>query len=66
MDSEQNNNLGKYQTERKEGGKTVLVEEIINLSPFTLVATTSTANPKLSKELKNKLKQIKPFPDKYF
>ena len=66
VDSEQNNNLGKYQTERKEGGKTVPVEEIINLSPFTLVATTSTSNPKLSKKLKAKLKQVEPFPDKYF
>lgn len=63
VDPNQNTNLGKYQIERKPLGKK---EEIIDLSQFTLVATTSTTNPKLSKELRTKLKHIEPFLDKYF
>ena len=66
-DPSQNTNLGKCQVEKKDIlGKTVQVEEIIDLSQFTLVATTSTTNPQLSKELRTKLKHIEPFLDKYF
>jgi hypothetical protein len=53
VDPNQNTNLGKG-------------EETIDLSQFTLVATTSTTNPQLSKELRTKLKHIEPFLDKYF
>lgn len=53
VDPSQNTNLGK-------------VEEPIDLSQFTLVATTSTTNPQLAKELRDKLKHIEPFFDKYF
>jgi len=66
VDPNQNTNLGKFQVEKKILGKTVQVEEIIDLSQFTLVATTSTTNPQLSKELRTKLKHIEPFLDKYF
>ena len=62
VDPNQNTNLGKYQIERKPLGKK---EEIIDLSQFTLVATTSTTNPQLTKELRTKLKHIEPFFDKY-
>jgi hypothetical protein len=67
VDPKQNTNLGKFQVEKKDlFGKTMQVEETIDLSQFTLVATTSTTNPQLSKELRAKLKPIEPFFDKYF
>src|SRR6185437_4026779 len=61
VDPNQNTNLGKCQVE-----KILPVEETIDLSQFTLVATTSTSNPQFSKELRTKLKHIEPFFDKYF
>jgi len=67
VDPKQNTNLGKFQVEKKDlFGKTMQVEETIDLSQFTLVATTSTTNPQLTKELRTKLKHIEPFFDKYF
>jgi len=66
VDPNQNTNLGKFQVEKKILGKTTQAEETIDLSQFTLVATTSTTNPQLSKELRTKLKHIEPFLDKYF
>jgi len=66
VDPKQNTNLGKFQAEKKDlFGKTMQVEETIDLSQFTLVATTSTTNPQLTKELRTKLKHIEPFFDKY-
>jgi hypothetical protein len=65
VDPDQKNNLGKYYEEKKEKGKPEQIERTIDLSQFTLVATTSTANPKLPKELRAKLKHIEPFFDKY-
>jgi hypothetical protein len=38
----------------------------IDLSKFILVATISTANPQLSKEITGKLKHVQPFLDQYF
>ncbi|CAG8754387.1 7930_t:CDS:2, partial [Ambispora leptoticha] len=52
VDSSQNTNLGK-------------LENPIDLSQFTLVATTSTTRPKLSNELRNKLRHIEPFLEKH-
>jgi len=66
VDPSQNSNLGKFQVEIEFGGKTRQIESIIDLSQFTLVATTSTTNPQLPSELKSKLKQVEPFFDKYF
>jgi hypothetical protein len=65
VDPEQKNNLGKYHKEEKIEGKTERSERTIDLSQFTLVATTSTAHPKLPSELRTKLKHIKPFFDEY-
>ena len=50
-DPSQNTNLGKCQVEKIISGKTFPVEETIDLSQFTLVATTSTTNPQLPKKL---------------
>src|SRR5207237_797226 len=61
VDTEQKTNLGKYHKERKREGETEQVEKTIDLSQFTLVATTSTAHPQLSSELKNKLYHKEPF-----
>ncbi|CAG8846800.1 37479_t:CDS:2, partial [Gigaspora margarita] len=47
--------LGKYHQEMKRGNKTERVEKTIDLHQFTLVATTSTAKPQLSEELRTKL-----------
>jgi Holliday junction resolvasome RuvABC ATP-dependent DNA helicase subunit len=66
VDPNQNDNLGKYQVEVKSGEETKQIEVTIDLSQFTLVATTSTSNPQLSKELRDKLKNNEPFFDKYF
>jgi len=67
IDPSQNTNLGKCQVEKIYFGMTFpKVEETIDLSQFTLVATTSTINPQLTKELRTKLKHIEPFFDKYF
>ncbi|CAH1756443.1 806_t:CDS:2 [Entrophospora sp. SA101] len=41
-----------------------LKDELLKM--FTLVATTSTTNPQLPKELQAKLKHVEPFFDKYF
>ncbi|CFW92892.1 membrane protein of unknown function [endosymbiont DhMRE of Dentiscutata heterogama] len=70
IDPKQNTNLGKQQVERSFYflGKKIRinkVEEIIDLSQFTLVATTSVSNPKLSNKIKAELKPIEPFFDKY-
>ena len=65
-DPSQNTNLGKCQVEKIISGKTFPVEETIDLSQFTLVATTSTTSPQLTEELRTKLKHIEPFFDKYF
>ena len=66
VDPNQKSNLGEYYEEIKEEGKTKRIKMTIDLSQFTLVATTSTTNPQLSKELRAKLKPIEPFFDKYF
>jgi len=68
VDPNQNTNLGKCQVERFFFvlGKSKKVEEVINLSNFILVATTSTTSPQLTKELQDKLKHVEPFFDKYF
>jgi len=67
VDPNQNTNLGKCQVEKTYHGMNMgKVEETIDLSQFTLVATTSTTNPQLTKELRTKLKHIEPFFDKYF
>ena len=67
VDPNQNTNLGKCQVEKTHHGMNMgKVEETIDLSQFTLVATTSTTNPQLTKELRAKSKHIEPFFDKYF
>ncbi|CAG8786535.1 26550_t:CDS:2, partial [Racocetra persica] len=57
IDPKQNTNLGKQQVERsfyflEKKIRINKVEEIIDLSQFTLVATTSVSNPKLSNKIK--------------
>ena len=66
VDSKQNTDLGKYQVEVKSGKQTKNIEKTVDLSQFTLVATTSTTNPKLSPGLRAKLKHVEPFLDKHF
>ena len=66
VDPDQKSALGEYQQEIKKKNKTKSIKKTIDLSQFTLVATTSTTNPQLSKELRTKLKPIEPFFDKYF
>jgi len=65
VDPDQKNNLGKYYQEKKKGNKTEKIEKTIDLSQFILVATTSSTNPTLPNELRNKLKQYEPFLEKY-
>lgn len=55
--------LWKYEREERDGRKNMIIPV---LSEFTFITTTSTANPKLSKELRTKLKHIEPILDKYF
>lgn len=62
LDTTKNTNLGKYQ--KKIGS--VEIENIIDLSKFLLIATTSTSNPKISDNLRRKLNHVEPFLDKYF
>ena len=66
VDPDKKMDLGKYRKEIKEGNETKNIEKTIDLSQFILVATTSTSNPQLSKELQAKLKHVEPFFDKYF
>lgn len=66
VDPDKKMDLGKYWKEIKEGNETKNIEKTIDLSQFILVATTSTSNPQLSKELQAKLKHVESFFDKYF
>ncbi|CAG8678915.1 7739_t:CDS:2 [Cetraspora pellucida] len=65
IDPSQNTNLGKQQVEREFYEGKIKIEEIIDLSQFTLVATTSTSNPQLSKKITDKLKPIESIFNKY-
>lgn len=69
IDPKKNSNLGKFEQEieLQEGtGVFGKLEQDIDLSRFSLVATTLTKSPKLSPEIEKKLKKIETFWDKYF
>ncbi|WNE40642.1 MAG: hypothetical protein mread185_000099 [Mycoplasmataceae bacterium] len=60
----ENDKYDKYQIKGWNGEPTD-VEGNIDLSKFILVATTSTSNPQLSQDLKDELKHVESFFDKY-